>query len=358
MTVQSITLVTLGVADMARARAFYEALGWQRHPESQEAVTFYQANGFALGLFGLEDLAKDQGRPGATLGTGASTLAQNFATKAEVDAAYRPRAGGRGNAAEGAGKGVLGRLFGLFRGPRRPCLGTGDEPVLAPERRRQPDAAGCTLTGSRRALMTLTFAQAALYTGALFVLFLTPGPVWLALTARVLAHGMGAVLPLILGVALGDMAWSLLAVLGLSWVVQAHAGVMVALRWLAVAVFALMGLMLIRHAERGIEADSRLNRKGHWAGFVAGLAAILANPKAILFYMGMLPGFFDLTALAPADIAAIAGISMAVPIVGNLIFASFIDRARRLITSPGALATTNRIAGGLLIGVAAIIALT
>jgi threonine/homoserine/homoserine lactone efflux protein len=31
------------------------------------------------------------------------------------------------------------------------------------------------------------------------------------------------------------------------------------------------------------------------AGFLAGLAAILANPKAILFYMGMLPGFFDLT---------------------------------------------------------------
>lgn len=206
--------------------------------------------------------------------------------------------------------------------------------------------------------MTLTLAQAALYTGALFVLFLTPGPVWLALMARTLAHGMGAVLPLILGVALGDMAWSLLAVLGLSWVVQTYGDLMVLLRWLAVAVFALMGVMLIRHAEKGIEADSRLNRPGHWAGFFAGLAAILANPKAILFYMGMLPGFFDLTALTAADIAAIAGISMGVPIIGNLVFASFVDRARRLISSPGALATTNRIAGGLLIVVAVIIALT
>lgn len=205
--------------------------------------------------------------------------------------------------------------------------------------------------------MTLTVGQAALYAGALFVLFLTPGPVWLALTARTLAHGVGAVLPLILGVALGDMTWSLLAVLGLSWVVQTHAGIMVGLRWLAVAVFALMGLLLIRHAEKGIETDGRFNRPGRWAGFVAGLAAILANPKAILFYMGMLPGFFDMTVLTGADVAVIAGISMAVPIVGNLIFASFVDRARRLITSPGALATTNRIAGGLLIGVAAIIAL-
>lgn len=206
--------------------------------------------------------------------------------------------------------------------------------------------------------MTLTLAQAALYAGALFILFLTPGPVWLALAARTLAHGVGAALPLMLGVALGDMAWSLLAILGLSWVVQSYAGVMDILRWLAVAVFALMGLMLIRHANWGIEADSRLNRKGAWAGFVAGLAAILANPKAVLFYMGMLPGFFDLTTLTRSDVAVIALISMGVPLVGNLMFSAFVDRARRLITSPGALATVNRVAGGLLIGVAGIIALT
>ena len=46
-------------------------------------------NGLALGLFGLCDLAKDQGRPGAALGTGAVTLAQNFADRAAVDAAYQ-----------------------------------------------------------------------------------------------------------------------------------------------------------------------------------------------------------------------------------------------------------------------------
>lgn len=207
-------------------------------------------------------------------------------------------------------------------------------------------------------MMTITALDMALYAGALFILFLTPGPVWLALAARTLAHGVRAALPLILGVALGDMAWSLVAILGLSLVVQTYSGVMVLLRWLAVGVFALMGVMIIRHAEAGIESDSRLNRKGAWAGFAAGLAAILANPKAILFYMGMLPGFFDLTGLTIADIAVIAAISMVVPVMGNLIFAGFVDRARRLISSPGALATTNRVAGSLLIGVAVLIALT
>ncbi len=88
MTPQRVTLITLGVADLAAARAFYARLGWREHGESQPGVAFYQLGGMALALFGREDLAADQGRAGAALGTGAMTLAQNFATEAEVDAAY------------------------------------------------------------------------------------------------------------------------------------------------------------------------------------------------------------------------------------------------------------------------------
>jgi len=204
--------------------------------------------------------------------------------------------------------------------------------------------------------MTITALDMALYAGALFVLFLTPGPVWLATAARTLAHGAGAAFPLILGVAVGDFLWSLLAILGLSWVVASYGGIMVALKWLAVAVFAAMGLILIRHAGKPIDADTRLNRPGAWAGFVAGLAAILANPKAILFYMGMLPGFFDLTGLSLPDIVVIAGISMAVPLVGNMGFAMIIDRARLRLTSTAALRRINLVAGALLICVALVIA--
>ncbi len=206
--------------------------------------------------------------------------------------------------------------------------------------------------------MTLTLSQLALYAGALFVLFLTPGPVWLALTARTLAHGVMGAVPLMIGVALGDTVWSVLAVLGLSWVVASYPWVMVALRWLAVGVFAAMGVVLIRHAHTKIDANSKLNQPGVWAGFAAGLAAILANPKAILFYMGMLPGFFDLTRVRPTDVVAIGVISMVVPLVGNMGFALFVDRARRLISSPHALKRTNQIAGGLLILVAVVIGLT
>ena len=87
MTPQRVTLITLGVGNIASSRTFYEALGWV--PASvQEGVAFYQMHGAVLALFGRADLAADQGRTGATLGTGAMTLAQNFASEAEVDAAY------------------------------------------------------------------------------------------------------------------------------------------------------------------------------------------------------------------------------------------------------------------------------
>jgi len=84
---QRVTLITLGVDDLARARRFYEGWGW-RPAQVLDDVIFFQMPGAALGLFGRAALAEDQGRPGADLGTGAMTLAQNFATRAEVDAAF------------------------------------------------------------------------------------------------------------------------------------------------------------------------------------------------------------------------------------------------------------------------------
>jgi threonine/homoserine/homoserine lactone efflux protein len=207
-------------------------------------------------------------------------------------------------------------------------------------------------------MMTLTVTQLGLYAAALFVLFLTPGPVWLATAARALAHGWVAAVPLVVGVALGDALWSITAALGLAWVVGTYGWIMDALKWVAVGVFALMGTVLIRNAEKTISADSALIRPGAMAGFLAGLAAILANPKAVLFYMGMLPGFFDLTRVTALDIAAIAGISILVPLIGNTGFAILVDSARRRFSSPERLARINRVAGALLIAVAGLIALT
>lgn len=206
--------------------------------------------------------------------------------------------------------------------------------------------------------MTASLWQLTLYAGAIFLLFATPGPVWVALTARALSGGFASAAPLAVGVAIGDLLWPLAAIFGLAWIVSVYAGFMEILRWVAVAMFLVMGLQLIRHAERRISADSRLTRPGRWSGFLAGVVAILANPKAILFYMGMLPGFFDLTRITLPDIAAILAISVTIPMAGNLVMAGMIGRVRALLRSPSALARTNRIAGALMIAVAAAIALS
>lgn len=87
MKAQRITLVTLGVADLARSKAFYAAWGWDGD-DSNPGVVFYDLGGLKLGLFGMAELAADQGRKGAALGTGAMTLAQNFDSPAAVDAAF------------------------------------------------------------------------------------------------------------------------------------------------------------------------------------------------------------------------------------------------------------------------------
>jgi len=206
--------------------------------------------------------------------------------------------------------------------------------------------------------MTLSAWELFLYACAVGVLFLTPGPVWIAIIARAMSGGFHAAWPLALGVVIGDAIWPFLAVLGVSWLVQEIAGFMMILRWVAVGVFIFMGANLIRHADNEIGKNSRLTAPGMWAGFVAGVIVIMTNPKAVIFYMGILPGFFDLTKITTLDIIAICAASMVVPLVGNVFFALFVDRMRRFVTTPGALRRMNIIAGSLLICVGLIIPFT
>ena len=82
---QRLSLVTLGVADLARAKAFYEALGWQTGAAPADDVVFFQAGGMILALWGREQLAEDSCVEDAG-GWGGVTLAYNARSPEEVDA--------------------------------------------------------------------------------------------------------------------------------------------------------------------------------------------------------------------------------------------------------------------------------
>jgi predicted lactoylglutathione lyase len=82
---QSVSLVTLGVADYGRAKAFYEALGWSVTWEAEETA-FFQANGVVLVLWSREKLASDMGIADETAGWGGIALAHNVGSRDEVHA--------------------------------------------------------------------------------------------------------------------------------------------------------------------------------------------------------------------------------------------------------------------------------
>jgi catechol 2,3-dioxygenase-like lactoylglutathione lyase family enzyme len=93
-----VSLITLGVADLARARAFYETgLGWRASAASQDEVAFFQLGSLALALFARSSLAEDAGVAAAGGGFAGIALAHNVREPADVDRflALAEAAGGR-----------------------------------------------------------------------------------------------------------------------------------------------------------------------------------------------------------------------------------------------------------------------
>ena len=81
---QRVSLITLGVRDLPRARAFYEALGWTTGAAPDDDVVFFQTGGMIVALWGRDELTADSGVDD-TGGWGGVTLAHNVRSPAEVD---------------------------------------------------------------------------------------------------------------------------------------------------------------------------------------------------------------------------------------------------------------------------------
>jgi predicted lactoylglutathione lyase len=110
---QRITLISLGVADMHRARTFYERLGW--HGQEVEETVFFQAGGMALVLWGRGKLAADSGIEDTA--PGAVVLALNVRSQAEVDATLAEAAAAGAELTQPARETFYGGYAGHFRDP-------------------------------------------------------------------------------------------------------------------------------------------------------------------------------------------------------------------------------------------------
>ena len=112
-----LSLITLGVADIARARRFYEALGFMAGRASQESVTFFPAGGVVLALFGRGALAEDAAVADSATGFSGIALAHNARSEADVDQALAEAVAAGAKLIKPAGKTFWGGYSGYFADP-------------------------------------------------------------------------------------------------------------------------------------------------------------------------------------------------------------------------------------------------
>ena len=206
--------------------------------------------------------------------------------------------------------------------------------------------------------MTITSAQLRLYFGALIILFLTPGPVWIAIIARTVSGGIKSGFSLVLGVSLGDLLWPIAVYFGLGLLISLYSDILILIRYSASIILVIMGIQTILASRKDIKANRKLTKTGFFAGFSAGFIAVTANPKATLFYLTLLPSFFNFSEIGLTDIVIISGTSFVVPMIGNVLMILFLAKARSFLSSPNAIRITNIISGALLIAVGIIIGFT
>ncbi|MBF0109439.1 MAG: VOC family protein [Magnetococcales bacterium] len=82
---QRLSLVTLGVHDLSRSRAFYESLGWRASMASCDQVCFFQTGSMALALYPMASLLEDSGKGGCVPVAGGITLGINVPERQDVD---------------------------------------------------------------------------------------------------------------------------------------------------------------------------------------------------------------------------------------------------------------------------------
>jgi predicted lactoylglutathione lyase len=113
---QRLSLVTLGTRDLARARAFYEALGWTTNAAPEDDVVFFQAGGMVVALWGRDQLAEDSGVEDSG-GWGGVVFAYNTRSPEEVDAVIEEARAAGATIPREPGETFWGGYSGMFVDP-------------------------------------------------------------------------------------------------------------------------------------------------------------------------------------------------------------------------------------------------
>ena len=184
----------------------------------------------------------------------------------------------------------------------------------------------------------------------------TPGPGIAAVIARSLAHGFKGAPAFVAGFIVGDLTWFAIAATGLAALARTAAAVFVAIKWAGVAYLLYLAWKLWTAPAARIAVVESEGREHGWRAFVASLMLTLANPKAILFFLALLPTVVDLATL---NAVRFLEISLAMALVMPAVLFTYVflaARAREMFTTPKAVRRLNRGSGIAMAGAAVVVA--
>jgi threonine/homoserine/homoserine lactone efflux protein len=201
----------------------------------------------------------------------------------------------------------------------------------------------------------MTLSIIATYAFALFVVALIPGPGITALVARALGTSFSESLAMAVGISLGDLVFLTAVILGLSVIAQAFGFVFLVIKYVGAAYLVWMAYKIWRSGivRTDIEATRRASV---FQALMSGLFVTLGNPKAMLFYLALVPTIVDITKVTFADYLILILVSMGVLLAVTIPYIALAAKARDLLRHPAALKRLNRASATFLAGTAGYIA--
>lgn len=202
----------------------------------------------------------------------------------------------------------------------------------------------------------MSLAGLMVFSAAYVLAVASPGPGIAAVVAQVLGRGIGAAPAYILGILTGDLIWFSTAALGLAALAQVYAGLFTAVKWVGVAYLLYLAWKMWTGPVAPVSAAAADGQYSHGHLYLSGVTLTLGNPKAIAFFVALLPSILDLDRLTPAGFAEVALlIAVILPSVLAL-YALFAHAARGIFRSVAALRALNRVAAAAIAGAAMAIA--
>lgn len=193
----------------------------------------------------------------------------------------------------------------------------------------------------------------------IFLFGASPGPGIFAVVARALSSGFGLAMALSMGLIVGDLIWLTATVSGLAVLAKTMGDFFIVLKILGGLYLVWLGIKAWRAPVTPIDPATEVaNRRGRapLSAFVTGIAVTLSNPKAILFYLALLPTFMDLEAVTAGGLVAAGAVIALVLLVVCGGYAFMASKARTVFRSGKAMRRLNRASAALLVGAGVVVA--